>query len=178
VEVYFDTSISITLIEHLFFGGSLIITVARYLRGTLTRLHLHGFLFVTICSALLLNADFLNNPLSPFLGFAGIIFIAIGVIWDVLFGSSWVNNDSAQYPRVVRLFFYLGYCLLMTIVAFWAVLSQQTNLTELLTGEIALHVMHTFAMPLLHLWYCFLIFWPASPHAATPEPPLNHARRI
>ena len=178
VEVYFDTSISITLIEHLFFGGSLIITVARYLRGTLTRLHLHGFLFVTICSALLLNADFLNNPLSPFLGFAGIIFIAIGVIWDVLFGSSWVNNDSAQYPRVVRLFFYLGYCLLMTIVAFWAVLSQDTWMTKLLTGESALLSMHTFATPILHLLYCFMIFWPASPHAATPEPPLNHARRI
>lgn len=156
---YFDLTMPTMIIEHIFFGGALILTVVRSMRGTVTPTQLQGFLFVTICSVLLLNTDFLNNPLSPVLGYAGVIFIAIGVIWDVLFGSSWVNNDTDQYPRPVRLFFYLGYCLLMTIVAFWAVLSQDTWMTNLLTGESALLGMHTFATPALHLLYCVMLFF-------------------
>lgn len=162
---YLGLTVPNVLIEHVFFGGALVYTVIGWLRGTLTIIQLRGFLFVTICSALLLNADFLNNPLSPFLGFAGIIFIAIGVVWDVLFGSRWVNVDTAQYPRPVRLFFYLGYSLLTTILAFWAVLSQNTGMTNLLTGDIALLAMHTFATPILHLFYFFMLLWPA--HIAT-----------
>lgn len=176
--VYVDLTMPTPLIEHVFFGGALIITAVRYLRGTLTQSQLLGFLFVTICSVLLLNTGFLNNPLSPVLGYAGIIFIAIGVIWDVLFGSSWVNHDSIPYPRAVRLFFYLGYCMLMTIVAFWAVLSQDTWMTNLLTGESALLGMHTFATPALHLMYCAMVFWPSPAHPITPERPLNATRGI
>ena len=170
---YYGIIVPNTLIEHVFFGGALIYATVRLLRGRLTTAQLQGFLFITICSLLLLNADFLNNPLSPVLGFAGIVFIAFGVFWDVLFGSSWVNRDSAHYPRPIRLFFYLGYCLLMTILAFWAVLSQATGMTNLLTGEVALLAMHTFATPLLHLFYFFVLLWPPviHPHVSTTHEP-------
>lgn len=175
---YVDLTIPTMLIEHVFFGGALVLTLVRSMCGVLTSAQLQGFLFVTICSVLLLNTDFLNNPLSPVLSFAGVIFIAIGVIWDVLFGSSWVNNDTPLYPRPVRLFFYLGYCLLMTIVAFWAVLSQDTWMTNLLTGESALLGLHVFATPALHLLYCIILFPPPTVHAVTALSSHDNTREV
>jgi hypothetical protein len=44
-----------------------------------------------------------NSPLSPFFGFAGVLLLAFGILWNVLTaGGQFANQDSPGFPRASR----------------------------------------------------------------------------
>ena len=131
-------------------------------RGRLTRRRAGHLLFVTIILILLGQTDFISNRFSPFFGFAGIAFLAFGLVWDALTIGAWANVDSRALPRTSRIFLYLGYTLLTVAVVNWAVASHDLAAVGRLTGDVGVVGLDRFGRPMLYAIFAVML---ALPHA-------------
>lgn len=69
--------------------------------------------------------NFLDNPLSLFLGFTGIFFTAFGILWSVITaGGKFANAGSPRFPRASRILMYLGYALMTVNITHWFVVTH------------------------------------------------------
>jgi len=109
-----------------------------------------GLFFLTLLTGLVRQTDFISSPFSPFLGFAGIGFVAFGILYDAITAGVWANAESKNFPRVSRIFLYLGYVLLGVVIVNWALASHNLNDIEQLTGSVAWRGMELFGLPLLY----------------------------
>lgn len=129
--------------------------------------HISAMLWICVCSMLLAQADFLNNPLSPVLGFAGVFFVALGIWWDTTFGAHWVNQSNPTYPREQRVAIYLGYCLLTAVIVFWASVSHNDSMQNIVTGELAYRTLYNFGTPVIQVVAIMSIFGLIQPPSST-----------
>ena len=130
------------------------------LRGRLSPARVNRLLFVLLVTALLRQTDFISNPFSPFLGFAGVGFIAFGLVWDALTIGAWANATSPALPRVGRLFLYLGYVILTITVVNWAHTVHDLATLGYFTGEIGLGGLNVFGRPLLYAIFALTLALP------------------
>jgi hypothetical protein len=120
------------------------------LRRTLAERRANQLLFLALILLLLGQTDFISNRFSPFFGFAGIAFLAFGIIWDALTVGAWANVDTPGLPRTSRIFLYLGYVLLTIVVINWAAVSHDLAMVGQLTGDLGLVGLDRFGRPLLY----------------------------
>ena len=105
-------------------------------------------LFLTLILVLLGQTDFISNRFSPFFGFAGVGFLAFGIVWDALtIGPG--ERRHAGLPRISRIFLYLGYILLTIVVIHWAVTTHDLAMLGQLTGDLGLVGLGRFGRPML-----------------------------
>ncbi len=131
------------------------------MRRELTAERAAALLLVVLVSGLLRQTAFINNRFTPFFGFAGVGFIAFGLIWDALTAGSWANVSSPTLPRAGRIFLYLGYVLLTVTLVNWAVTTHNLAQTAQLTGDAATFGLDRFGKPMLYAIY-LVTLWPAS----------------
>jgi hypothetical protein len=106
--------------------------------------------FLLFITFLLRQTDFISNPLSPVFGFAGVGFIAFGVLWDALTSGSWANTSTPGLSRPSRIFLYLGYVILTVTVINWALTTHDLSSLNQLTGNTALVGLDRFGRPMLY----------------------------
>jgi hypothetical protein len=150
--------------------GVMVFMLQKIIRRQTIQLLLPRYIIVLVLSILMQQTSFLNNPLSPILGFAGVAFVAFGFIWDVLFGVAWINQDSRQFPRIARVLGYIGYSLLTVTAVAWAGISQNPVLLSLLSGDIVYQGYHLFGMPAIHLLYAVTLIAPHTTWKQYPSP--------
>jgi hypothetical protein len=131
-------------------------------RGTLTNERAARLLFLVLITALLRQTDFIENPFSPFFGFAGIAFIAFGIVWDSLTIGSWANVGTPTLPRISRIFLYVGYVLLTVTVVNWALTTHDLWTVGRFTGDWAVAGLRRFGVPMLYAIYAVTLSLP--PH--------------
>jgi hypothetical protein len=148
------------------------VAVVWWLRGALTRARVERLLFLTVITALLRQTDFIENPLSPFLGFGGIGFIAFSVIWDLLTRGKWANSGTPGLPRLSRILLYLGYALLTVTVINWSFAAHDLTTIGKLTGETAVAGFERFGRPMLYAIFAVVL---ALPRCRPGEQPTEHA---
>jgi hypothetical protein len=141
-----------------------IIGLAWWARGRLTRARASRLLFVLTVGALLRQTDFLANPFSPVLGFAGIYFVAFGIAWDALTMGTWANAGSVRLPRVSRVFLYLGYVLITLAVINWTFGTHDLVAASRLTGDQAIFGFTRFGLPLIYVIYGLMLALPPEQH--------------
>lgn len=146
-QLHGATSERIDFLAMLFLLGITLYWTARR-RLTVTRAA--GMLFLIVLFGLLRQTNFISSPFSPFLGFAGIGFVAFGILYDAIGVGKWANASSPNFPRVSRIFLYLGYVLLSVMIVNWALASHDLKNIEQLTGSVAWHGMEVFGIPLLY----------------------------
>lgn len=130
----------------------LLVALALYWTATrtLTRERMAGLFFLTLLTGLTRQTDFISSPFSPFLGFAGIGFVAFGILYDAVTAGVWANAESKTFPRGGRIFIYLGYVLLSVMIVNWALASHDLKNIETLTGSVAWRGMELFGLPFLY----------------------------
>lgn len=127
--------------------------------------------------SLIRQRDFIENPFTPFFGFAGIAFVAFSLIWDIATSGSWTNGNSAALPRISRVFIYLGLIILTGTVLNWAVTIHDHDTVEKFTGGAALLGFDRFGKPLLYATFAIALARPATrPITSATKSHLN-ARR-
>jgi hypothetical protein len=156
--------------DNLIMIGIMVFMLQKIIRRQTIQLLLPRYIIVLVLSILMQQTSFLNNPLSPVLGFAGVAFVAFGFIWDVLFGVTWINQDSRQFPRIARVLGYIGYSLLTVTAVAWAGISQNPVLLSLLSGDIVYQGYHFFGMPAIHLLYAVTLIAPHTTWQEYPSP--------
>lgn len=115
-------------------------------------------LFLFLLTALLRRTDFISSPFSPFLGFAGVGFIAFGLAWDALTAGSWANEETPALPRASRILLYLGYILLTATLVNWALTSHDLNTLGQYTGDAALVGFTVLGRPLIFAIGALMLF--------------------
>lgn len=106
---------------------------------------------LVLLMALINQIDFLDNPLSPVLGFAGAFFLAFGILWNILTaGGQFANYSSAAFPQTSRLLLYIGYALLSVSIAHWYLVSHNID-QQILQSDFNLSGFHVFGLPLAYL---------------------------
>lgn len=135
-----------------FFAMLILAALALYwaAQKALTRERMAGLFFLTLLTGLVRQTDFISSPFSPFLGFAGIGFVAFGILYDAVTAGAWANAESKAFPRIGRIFLYLGYVLLSVMIVNWALASHDLNNIEALTGSVAWRGMELFGLPFLY----------------------------
>lgn len=135
-----------------FLATLFLLTLAVYwlARRTLSGERIAGLFFLTLLTGLMQQTDFISSPFSPFLGFAGIGFVAFGILYDAVTAGVWTNSESKAFPRVGRIFLYLGYVILSVMIVNWALASHDLNNIEALTGNVAWRGMELFGLPFLY----------------------------
>lgn len=166
---YADLNLPHVFSDSLIIGAIILFMLQKIVRRQAIDTYLRRYVIILVMSILMQQTNFLNNPLSPVLGFAGIAFVAFGFIWDVLFGVAWINQTSPQFPRMARLFGYIGYSLLTVTAVAWAGISQNPELLSLLSGDIAYQGFHMFGIPAIHLLYVMTLVAPQIAWSDTPE---------
>ena len=131
-------------------------------RGKLTAERITRLVVLLLILTLMRQRDFIENPFTPFFGFAGIFFIAFSLVWDISTSGSWTNADSPRLPRVSRVFLYLGSILLTATVLNWAVTIHDIDTVEKFTGGTALVGFDRFGKPLLYAAFAIALALPAS----------------
>jgi hypothetical protein len=116
-------------------------------------------LLLALVMALLRQTQFIENPFSPFLAFAGIGFLAFAIVWDMLKIGSWANRSTSALPRSGRLLLYIGYVLLVVTAINWALASHNLSNLDLFTGGYAVLGLERFGRPLLYALFPLLL-WP------------------
>lgn len=111
---------------------------------------------------LMRQRDFIENPFTPFFGFAGIGFIAFSLVWDIATSGSWTNDDSPRMPRISRVFLYLGAILLTATLMNWAVTIHDLATVKKFTGDAALLGFDRFGKPLLYAAFAIALALPAT----------------
>lgn len=94
---------------------------------TLTTERLAPLALLLLLSALFAERDFVSDPLSAFLGFAGIAFVLFGFIWNFLTAAGDCNDDSAKYPTDTRLLLFCAQSLFGMIVLAWMALTRDVG---------------------------------------------------
>jgi hypothetical protein len=120
------------------------------------KIHRENFVFLSslvLITFLLRQTAFISNPLSPVFGFAGVGFIAFGVLWDALTSGSWANISTPGLSRTTRIFLYLGYVILTVTVINWALTTHDLSSLNQLTGDTALVGLDRFGRPLLYVFF-------------------------
>jgi hypothetical protein len=117
-------------------------------------MRLLGLLLIT---GLLRQTDFIENPFSPLLGFAGIGFIAFGLVWDAMTRGAWANHGTPGLPRSGRVLLYIGYVLLTVTLVNWALTSHSLLDIGQFTGDAALNGLDRFGRPLLYVVFCLTL---------------------
>jgi hypothetical protein len=107
-------------------------------------------LLLILITALLRQTSFIESPFSPFLAFAGIGFIAFGIVWDVATKGFWTNRSTPGLPRISRLFLYLGYMLLTVTMINWALTSHNLESLAQFTGNVTDAGFGRFGKPFLY----------------------------
>lgn len=146
-----------------------LVAVVWFLRGRLTTERAGRLLFLVLITALLRQTDFIENPFSPFLAFAGVGFIAFGVVWDAVTAGSWANVSTPGLPRVSRIFLYLGYVLLTVTIVNWALAVHDLFTLGKFTGETALVGLEIFGKPMLYAIFAVTLALPVEASVA-PAP--------
>lgn len=129
-------------------------------RRRFNREHAARFFFILMALTLMRQRNFIENPFSPFFGFAGIVFIAFALVWDITTRGSWANESTPGLPRIGRIFLYIGYVLLAATVLNWAVTTHDLNTVQKLTGGTSLMGFDRFGKPLIYAVF-FLTLWPS-----------------
>jgi hypothetical protein len=127
-----------------------VIAVIWLVRHTLTAERAARLLFLLLLTELIRQTSFIESPFSPFLGFAGIGFIAFGIVWDVVTKGFWTNRSTPALPRISRLFLYLGYMLFTVTLINWALTSHDLENLGIFTGNLADIGFGRFGKPLLY----------------------------
>jgi hypothetical protein len=108
-------------------------------------------LALAVLMALLNQTDFLDNPFSPFFGFAGVFFLVFGILWNVLTaGGQFANAGSPGFPRASRLLLYLGYVLFSISVTHWYLVSHNLE-QQILQSDLNFSGFVTYGLPLAYL---------------------------
>jgi hypothetical protein len=131
------------------------------MRGELTAPRVTRLVVLLLILTLMRQRDFIENPFSPFFGFAGIGFIAFSLVWDIATSGSWTNDDSPRVPRISRVFLYLGSILLTATVLNWAVTIHDLDTVEKFTGGAALVGFDRFGKPLIYAAFAIALAMPA-----------------
>ncbi len=152
--------------DHLQVRGWLLLvaTVAALVwavRRTLTPARAGGLLLLLMVLTLLEQTDFIENPFSPFFGFAGVGFVAFGIVWDALTAGSWANVETRALPRTGRIFLYIGYVLLTVTLINWMLATHDLDATGRFTGDAALLGLSALGKPLLYLFFPLVLALPA-----------------
>jgi hypothetical protein len=142
-------------------------------RGALNEARAAQFLFLVTLLTLIRQTDFIGEPFSPFLGFAGIGFLAFGLAWDVLTAGGWANGDGRWLPRPGRPFLYAGYMLLTITLVTWAVAAHDLAAVNRYTGEAGLAGFFVLGIPYLYA----LIPVTLSHRPAVPPHPAHAGRK-
>ena len=132
------------------------------LRGELTAARVTRLVVLLLIVTLMRQREFIENPFSPFFGFAGIAFIAFSLVWDIATSGSWTNDDSPRLPRISRVFLYLGSILLTATVLNWAVTIHDLDTVEKFTGGAALVGFDRFGKPLIYAAFAIALALPAN----------------
>lgn len=135
--------------------------LALGLRRRLTPAWGARLLLLLLISGLLRQTDFIENPFSPFLGFAGIGFIAFALVWDALTRGAWANEGSPGLPRSGRVLMYIGYVLLTVTLVNWALTSHSLLDVGQFTGDAALNGLDRFGRPLLYVIFVMTLARPS-----------------
>ncbi len=132
-------------------------------------------LLLILITALLRQTSFIESPFSPFLAFAGIGFIAFGIVWDVATKGFFINHSTPGLPRISRLFLYLGYMLLTVTMINWALTSHDLSTLGQYTGGVADAGFGRFGKPFLYAIIAATLALPAttSPSRQTAEEELR-----
>lgn len=141
------------------------LTAVWLTRRTLTRHRMLNLLILALVLLLLQQTDFIEDPFSPFLSFAGVGFLAFGILWDALTIGSWANKDSVRFPRLSRIYLYLGYVLISVAAINWAFSQHNLFMLEQFTGNGALLGLNALGRPMLYLLFPILLRQP--PEAST-----------
>jgi hypothetical protein len=108
-------------------------------------------LAIVVLMALLNQTDFLDNPFSPLFGFAGVAFLAFGIVWNILTaGNGFANADTPGLPRESRLLLYLGYVLLSVSISHWYLISHNIDMQNRQSTVNSLGFL-TIGLPLAYL---------------------------
>jgi hypothetical protein len=137
-------------------------TVRWLAGGTLNRDRCSHLLVLLLILTLMRQRDFIENPFTPFFGFAGVGFVAFALVWDLATRGAWVNKGTQVLPREVRLFIYLGYMLLTAAVLNWAVTTHDLATVTTLTGGAALMGFDNIGKPLLYAVFAIVLGWTGS----------------
>jgi hypothetical protein len=141
----------------------------------LTQARLVGLLFVFLVLELLRQTSFISSPFSPFFGFAGVGFLAFGLVWDALTSGSWANVSTPGLPRTSRIFLYLGYVLLSVTVVNWVLSAHDLTQLNEFTGDVAVVGLNRFGRPLLFAIFAATLALPAEGHTR-PEVPTTEGQ--
>lgn len=117
-------------------------------------------LLVLVMAALLRQTDFIENPFSPLFSFAGVGFIAFGLIWDALTIGGWANRGSPALPRLSRIFLYLGYVLFTVTLVNWMLTAHNLSYVETFTGDAAISGLNMVGKPLLYALFLVILGQP------------------
>jgi hypothetical protein len=123
-----------------------------------------GLLLIALISGLLRQTEFLDDRFAPFLGFAGIGFVAFCLAWDVLTIGNWANVSTPGLPRISRIFLYLGYVLFTVTIVHWMLATRNLNLVSFITGDAALFGFDRFGKPILYTLYLIVLTSSRSEH--------------
>jgi hypothetical protein len=141
------------------------IAVFLLIKKQLTKANAVTLFFITFTIFLISQRDFIENPFTIF-GFAGVGFIAFGMLWDMMTNGRWVNQDSPALSRNGRIFLYVGYSLLTAVVVSWTLVTHHHDFLEFVTGDGAMSGFDRFGVPMI-----YMIFLTALAGMASPEKP-------
>ncbi len=139
-----------------------VVAIAWLIRRTLTPERAAGLLLIVLISGLLRQTEFLDDRFAPFLGFAGIGFVAFCLAWDVLTIGNWANVDTPALPRISRVFLYLGYVLFTVTIVNWALATHDLSTASQITGDAALFGFERFGKPILYALFLIVIIDPSN----------------
>ena len=103
------------------------LVVHRVVRRSLTTRFLGSVLLLLVLTVLLTARDFVSNPLSIVLGFAGVGFILFGYVWNFITGAEASNSDSAAFPRDARLLLFCALNVFGVTVLAWAAMVRSVS---------------------------------------------------
>jgi hypothetical protein len=106
-------------------------------------------LFVLLLAGLVKQADFIGNPFKLVLGFAGVGFVAFGLVWGYLTAGGWANATSRAFPRTGRILLFLGYTIFTLTVAIWFTLAHDLDSNDQVSSQWAGLGQRIFGQPML-----------------------------
>ncbi len=138
------------------------LTAVWFRRKQLSPARTINLIFLMLIVLILQQTDFIEDPFSPFLSFAGVAFLAFGILWDILTIGSWANNSSKNFPRLSRIYLYLGYVLITAAAINWSFSQHNLFWVEQFTGNGALLGLDTVGRPMLYILFPMLLFQSSS----------------
>jgi hypothetical protein len=118
-------------VDQIGLAGLTLVALVYLARRRLTSARALRLLAIIVLMALLNQTAFLDNPFSPLFSFAGVAFLAFGIVWNVLTaGQGFANGNTPGLPRESRLLLYLGYVLLSVSISHWYLVSHNITMQD------------------------------------------------